>query len=142
MNTSHSGRHLILPIPPESDLIESIVSVCRANSIKTAVFTVMGSIVSATIGVYDQKQQVSVTHIEKTATEVVSCLGNVTQQNDSPVVTAKIVLADMTGSTTAGHLFSPTIVTHAEIAIQEIVDVTFKRTHDSETGLSTIEQLF
>ncbi|MFC1877294.1 PPC domain-containing DNA-binding protein [Thermodesulfobacteriota bacterium] len=109
---------------------------------KTAVFTVMGRIASATIGVYDQKQQVSVTHIEKTATEVVSCLGNVTQQDGSPVVTAKIILADMKGVTTAGHLFSQTIVTQAEMAIQEILDITLKRTHDSETGLSILKQPF
>lgn len=117
----YNDRHFIEAIPSGSDLIDAIVSICRENSIETAVFSVIGSVVSATIGVYDQKQEVYVTQIEKAATEVVSCLGNVTQQGGSPRVRSKIILADIQGNIAGGHLFSPTIVANGEISIQELI---------------------
>ena len=121
MNTFRNGKSMIESIPSGSDLIGFITRVCQKNVTQTARFSVIGSVSSATIGVYDQKQAVYVTHIEKTATELISCMGLITQQEGSPHVSAKIILADQQGNLTGGHLFSQTIVEHAQITIQELI---------------------
>ena len=121
LNTFCNGKSIIETIPSGSDLVDFIVSVCQKYITETALFSVTGSISSATIGVYDQKQQVYVTHIEKTATELISCLGMITQQAGSPHVSAKIILADQQGNLTGGHLFSQTVVADAQITIQELI---------------------
>jgi predicted DNA-binding protein with PD1-like motif len=103
------------------------------------VFTVIGSTMSAILGIYDPTQQVWVTHVEEKATEIVSCLGNVTRLDGSHHVTAKIILADHAGKVTAGHLISKTIVAQAEIMIQEVLGNPVTRKHNFETGLTLID---
>jgi uncharacterized protein len=121
LNSFCNGNSTIDSIPSGSDLIDFITRICQKNVMQTARFSVIGSVSSATIGVYDQKQQVYVTHIEKTATELISCLGMITQQEGLPHVNAKIILADQQGNLTGGHLFSQTIVAHAQITMQELM---------------------
>jgi len=123
LNSFCNGKSMLDSIPFGSDLIDFITRICQKNIMQTARFSVIGSVSSATIGVYDQKQQVYVTHIEKTATELISCLGMITQREGLPHVSAKIILADQQGNLTGGHLFSQTIVAHAQIAMQELIDL-------------------
>ena len=117
-NEYSPGKRFLLCLPSGGDLIPSITKICREKRIVTAVFSVIGSVTSATVGVYDQKQQVFVTHLEKEATEILSCIGTVSQPNGSYRVKAKIILANQNGQVTGGHLFSKTIVSEAELDIQ------------------------
>jgi predicted DNA-binding protein with PD1-like motif len=115
------GRCFFESIPTDSDLIDYIKTQCLNQSIQTAGFTVMGTVTFATIGVYDPKQQVYVTHVEKKATEVISCIGHLTRNEGKAQVAAKIILAGQQGELTGGHLFAPTLVQKAEIDLQELI---------------------
>ena len=114
------GPRFIRPIPRGTDLIRFIRAVCREKGIETASFWILGSVSTATIGVYDPKQQVFVTHIEKEATEIISCMGHLSQTQGSSRVTAKIILATSNGHLTGGHLFPDTLAYHAELDIQSL----------------------
>jgi predicted DNA-binding protein with PD1-like motif len=120
-NTYRPGKRYFVDLPENSDIISFIKKTCFHKGIESASFTITGSVSFATIGVYDQKQQVYVTHIEKTASEILSCIGNVSPLKGDPNVTAKIILADQRGRLTGGHLFSETMVLHAELDIQELL---------------------
>jgi predicted DNA-binding protein with PD1-like motif len=126
-NEYRLGRHLFISLPAGSELISALNAFCKTKEIKSACFSIIGTVSFATIGVFDPKQLVFVTHVEKTATEMLSCMGNITPIKGTPQVTAKIILADQQGRLTGGHLFSETIVSHAEIDIQELWGEPLKR---------------
>jgi hypothetical protein len=117
------------------DLITSITDFCIESSVRMATFSVIGSVSSVTMGAYDQKQQVYVTSIQEAHLEVVTCMGNVSLMDGEPVVHAHIVLGDLQGKTTGGHLFSETILYAGEIDLQELTGKSMERAHDDTTGL-------
>jgi len=100
-----------------------------------AIFSIIGAVSSVTIGSYDQKQQVYVSHFEKAPLEILTCTGNISLKEGNPVAHAHIVLCDEEGKTTGGHLFSDTIVFAAEIELQELIGNTLERVYDKNTGL-------
>lgn len=100
-----------------------------------ATFSVIGAVSSATIGAYDQKQQVYVTSKEEAPLEIVSCIGNVSLKDGKPFIHAHILLADEQGKTIGGHLFSETIIYAGEINLQELTGKPMERTYDNDTGL-------
>jgi predicted DNA-binding protein with PD1-like motif len=115
------GRHVVGPLPEQKDLIEAIETVCRQNAIVRATFSISGSVSSAMIGVFDQVQEVHVTHLENNATELLLCQGTFAATGAKPNVRAKIILADQQGQLTGGHLFSDTIIHDADIDLQELL---------------------
>ena len=129
------GRIFAGRLPHGVDLINSIEKFCKKASIQMAAFSVIGAVSSATIGAYDQKQQVYVTVKEDAALEIVSCIGNVSIKDGQPFIHAHIVLADEQGKTIGGHLFSETIIYAGEINLQELTGKPMERTYDNDTGL-------
>jgi predicted DNA-binding protein with PD1-like motif len=115
------GKHVVGPLPEQKDLIDAIEMVCRQNAIVRATFSVSGSVSSAMIGVFDQVQEVHVTHLENNATELLFCQGTFAATGGKPCVRAKVILADQQGQLTGGHLFSDTIIHDAEIDLQELL---------------------
>ena len=130
-----TGRYLVGRLPHGEDLLQSIERICESYGIRMATFTLIGAVSSATIGAYDQKQQVYVTMKKDTPLEIVTCLGNVSLKEGQPFVHAHILLGDEAGSTLGGHLFSETLIYAGEIHIQELIGAPLNRTYDETTGL-------
>ena len=129
------GRIFVGRLPHGGDLINSIEEFCKKALIQMATFSVIGAVSSATIGAYDQKQQVYVTSKEEAPLEIVSCIGNVSLKDGKPFIHAHILLADEQGKTIGGHLFSETIIYAGEINLQELTGKPMERTYDNNTGL-------
>ena len=129
------GRRFLGRLPHGKDLITSIEDFCKASSIQMATFSVIGAVSSATLGAYDQKQQVYATFTQEEPHEIVSCTGNVSLLDEKPVVHAHIVLGNLEGKTIGGHVFSETIIYAAEIDLQELTGTPLERTYDDTTGL-------
>lgn len=130
------GRFLAGRLLCNHDLIASIQDFCQTFSIQMATFSIIGAVSSATIGAYDQTQQVYVTAVEDAPFEIITCVGNVSLKDNAPFVHAHIVLGNMHGKTIGGHLFSKTIVFAAEISLQELSGNPLERAYDQTTGLS------
>jgi len=116
------GRCIQDKLPNGSDLITEIIDLCNYCSIKKGRFCAIGRVQTATIGVYDQSQEVYVTHLEEQATEVLFCRGTIDTRNEESPVIAKILLADQQGQLTGGHLFSGTIIQEIQIDLQEMIE--------------------
>lgn len=129
------GRRFVGRLPHGKDLIASIEDFCIESAIQMATFSVTGTVSSATMGAYDQKQQVYVTFTENSAMEVVTCVGNVSLKDQAPVIHAHIVLGDEHGKIIGGHLFSDTILFAGEMDLQELVGKPMERIYDRTTGL-------
>jgi predicted DNA-binding protein with PD1-like motif len=129
------GRRFVGRLPHGKDLITSIEDFCKASSIKMAIFSVIGAVSSATLGAYDQKQQVYATFTQDGPLEIVSCTGNVSLLDQDPVIHAHVVLGTLEGKTIAGHIFSETILYAGEIDLQELTGIPLERAYDDTTGL-------
>ena len=129
------GRRLLGRLPHGKDLITSIENFCTASDIQAATFSVIGAVSSATIGAYDQKQQIYVTFTENVPMEVVTCVGNVSLKDQAPVIHAHIVLGDERGKIIGGHLFSETVLYAGEMDLQELIGKPLERVYDRTTGL-------
>ena len=129
------GRRFLGRLPHGKDLIASIEDFCIESSIQMATFSVIGAVSSATIGAYDQKQQVYVTFTEKMPMEVITCVGNVSLKDQAPVIHARIVLGDEHGKIMGGHLFSETLLYAGEMDLQELIGKPLDRVYDRTTGL-------
>lgn len=130
-----NGRIFTGRLPHGVDLVQSIEDFCKDASINMATFSLIGALSSITIGSYDQKQQVYVSFSKNAHLEILSCTGNVSIKDGSPMVHAHIVLADIDGKTFGGHLFSESIIFAGEIKIQELSGEQLERKYDTTTGL-------
>ena len=135
MSEFKAGRLLLGRLPYRNDLIAALEGFCADHSIQTAIFSIIGSVTSATLGSYDQNQQVYVTFNKVEALEIVHCAGNVSLRNGKPAVHAHAVFADINGHTLGGHIFSETIVYAGEIYVQELLGQPLSREYDKDTGL-------
>lgn len=129
------GRCLLGRLPHGKDLVGAVEDFCVNHSLQTAVFSIIGAVTSATLGAYDQKQQVYVTLQKRGPLEIVHCTGNVSLKNGKPTVHAHGVFADIHCQTMGGHVFSETEVFAGEIYIQELLGTSMARTYDEQTGL-------
>lgn len=129
------GRRILGRLPHGEDLITFIELYCRHAAIQTASFSVIGSVSSCTLGVFDQTQQVYVTSKEKEPFEITACTGNVSLKDGDPIVKAHAVLGNAKGKIIGGRLFSETLVFEGEIDLQELIGDPLTRSYDQKTGL-------
>lgn len=134
-STFERGRCILGRLPHGKDLVKTIEEFCAQNSIQTGVFSVIGAVMSVTLGSYDQDQQVYVTVKKEEPFEIVHCTGNVSLKDGKVAVHAHAVLADIDGRTIGGHIFSETVVYAGEIYIQELLGKPLEREYDNTTGL-------
>ena len=134
------GHFFLGSLPHGKDLITSVEDFCKETSIRMAVFSIIGSVSSVTLGCYDQKQQVYVISNEKAPFEIISCTGNISIKNGNPFVHAHIVLSNEQDKIIGGHLFSETIIFAGEINLQTLKGKPLERAYDYKTGLMLFEE--
>jgi predicted DNA-binding protein with PD1-like motif len=130
-----TGRCFLGRMDHGADLITAVEGFCMEKKLETAVFSMIGALTSATLGAYDQKQQVYVTCKKDGPLEIVHCTGNVSFKEGKTMVHAHAVLADMHGTGMGGHLFSESRIFAGEIFIRELVGPRLNREYDEQTGL-------
>ena len=130
-----SGRCLLGRLPHQKDLVTAVEAFCVDHGLQMAVFSIIGAVTSATLGSYDQKQQVYVTFKKDEPLEIVHCTGNVSLKDSKPTVHAHGVFADINGKALGGHIFSETVIYAGEIYIRELLGTPMAREYDEQTGL-------
>jgi len=96
---------------------------------------VVGCVSLATLGTYDQQQQVYVTESASGPLEIACCTGNASLSGGKTLVHLHAVLADDQGRISGGRLFPETTVFAAEFHLHEILGPTLDRRYDPATGL-------
>jgi predicted DNA-binding protein with PD1-like motif len=129
------GRWLLGRLPHGKDLVAAVEDFCGGHSVQTGIFSIIGAVASATLGAYDQRQQVYVTVQKSGPLEIVHLTGNVSLKNGKSTVHAHGVFADIDCQTVGGHVFSETLVFAGEIFLQELLGPPMVRTYDEGTGL-------
>jgi predicted DNA-binding protein with PD1-like motif len=115
------GRLFFHPLPPADALFDAIADACRHRAIPVGTFSLTGTLSCVTMGTFDQKQQVYVTHTETGSLEIVSCTGIIRFQDGEPSLSATVLVSDLTGKISGGRLFAPARGEAVDLALQELI---------------------
>ena len=98
------NRMFFIKLEPNDDLLDSLTKAVSAHSIQTGFFTMIGALKTANFGYYllDQKKYKTLTM--KAPFEIVSCSGNVSLKDGTPMIHAHLIVADQKGLAFGGHL--------------------------------------
>jgi len=131
-----TGRTYLFKLPKGKDLLEALADFCHDNQVKCGIVSVIGSVANATIGYYDQTKK----RYEKTTInaplELLSLSGNISIQDNRPMVHAHVMLSDGEYNVTGGHLMLGTKIHVCEAYVQEIVGEPKVRRTDKVTKLA------
>jgi len=131
-----TGRTYLFRLPKGKDLLEELIDFCHDNQVKCGIVHVIGSVSNATLGYYDQSKKKFEKMVYDHELELVSCSGNISIQDNRPIVHAHAVLADEENTTIGGHLLPGTKIFVCEAYIQELVGEPKVRRSDKVTKLA------
>ena len=131
-----TGRTYLFRLPKGKDLLEELIDFCHDNQVKCGIVHVVGSVVNATLGYYDQTKKKYDKKVFDEELELVSLNGNISIQDNRPIVHAHAVFSDKEFHTVGGHLLPGTKIFVCEAYIQEIVGDAKVRRSDKVTKLS------
>lgn len=131
------GQTMIGRIEKGQDLLSALTELCRKENIRLGCFSLLGSVMCARLGYYNQvtKKYIEKIHIDA-RWEIVSCSGNISIKDSEISVHAHVILSDDQGRCYGGHLLPGTKIFSAEYCIQELTGGELQRKFDQDTGLS------
>ncbi len=130
-----TGRVFFVRVEHDAELIQFIKNLAIEQKISVAAFTAIGAFKSAVLGYYDQQTHQYTDHEVNQPSELVSCIGNISIKDGTPIVHAHAVLSGPNGNAKGGHLKTGTVFA-AEIHMFELRGDTVERKLDIVTGLS------
>ena len=131
-----TGRTYIFKLSKGKDLLEALADFCHDNQVKCGIVSVIGSVANATIGYYDPaKKRYEKTVINQTL-ELLNLTGNISIQDNRPMVHAHVTLADEEYNVIGGHLMLGTKIYVCEAYVQELVGEPKVRRTDKVTKLA------
>lgn len=132
-----TGRTYLFKLPKGKDLLEELIDFCHDNQVKCGIVSVVGSVSNATIGYYDQTKKKFEKSLFDEELELVNLTGNISIQDNRPMVYAHVTLADNEHNVVGGRLMAGTKIFVCEAYIQELVGDPKVRRNDKVTKLNT-----
>ncbi len=132
-----TGRTYLFKLPKGKDLLETLIDFCHDNQVKCGIVSVVGSVSNATIGYYDQSKKKFEKSLFDEELELVNLTGNISIQDNRPMVYAHVTLADNEHNVVGGRLMAGTKIFVCEAYIQELVGDPKVRRADKVTKLNT-----
>lgn len=138
MNWEKSLDRIVIRFDKGDNLLENLERVIELVGIQNAKVSGIGSFLEAEIGFYQlNEKKYKKTKLSKTH-EVVSLLGNISQDNKSPFIHLHTVLTDENFQAKGGHLFFAIVGATLEVIIEEFDDE-LERVMDDEIGLKLLD---
>lgn len=131
-----TGRTYLFKLPKGKDLLDSLADFCHDNQVKCGIVSVVGSVANATVGYYDQAKKKYDKKVINEPLELLNLTGNISIQDNRPMVHAHVTLADKDYHVIGGHLMLGTKTYVCEAYVQEIVGEPKVRRMDKVTKLS------
>jgi uncharacterized protein len=123
-------------LPMNHDLLEAITQAFRERSVRKAAFNAIGALSHCTIAYYDHIARQYRSHTFDGLTEIVSCMGNVSEKDGDIFVHAHIILAGEDFGCVGGHLAAGSSIFAAELYGMPVSGVVPVRAYDDPTGLA------
>lgn len=120
------------------EIIESLLGICRAEGIKSAVFTGIGGCSNAELQTFIPEEGAFETETLKGMLELINITGNiVSDEEDRLFHHTHAVFSYKQGEEhrmSAGHIRSSVVLYTAEIELRPVTDGVIRRKYDPETG--------
>lgn len=129
------GDKIVLRLDKDDEIIESIMSVAKAEKIKLASVTGIGGTDNVTVGVFNMDKKAYDQFTFTDTHEVTSLVGNINTMNGEEYTHLHITLAGKNGNIVGGHLLKCVISLTAEIFIT-VIDGTVDRKRDTELQIN------
>ena len=133
---SLTGRTYIFKLSKGKDLLEALADFCHDNQVKCGIVSVIGSVANATIGYYDPAKKRYEKTVINQPLELLNLTGNISIQDNRPMVHAHVTLADEEYNVIGGHLMLGTKIYVCEAYVQELVGEPKVRRTDKVTKLA------
>jgi uncharacterized protein len=131
-----TGRKIMGRLPMGSDLLKSLVKICREKDIKLGEVRGIGALAHTRLAYFDQTTRMYETLEFEHDMEISSMLGNISLQGTKPIVHVRLIMADEKGRSFGGQLVPGCEVYGLEYVIEEYKsEARFERSFDEETGL-------
>lgn len=128
---------LVLRLDPGEEICETIMEVCRLESVALAAVSGIGAGDRAEIGIYDTASQKFMSKTFEEPFEIVSIAGNVTEMDGEVYLHLHSTLADSRLRTWSGHLKGCRISATGEIILHTFSGAA-GRVYDAQTGLNIL----
>ncbi len=121
------GRVILAKVLPDEDLIDAIKEMVMSYKIISGLVNVIGALKKATLGFFDlHKKEYHFKSFEESF-ELISCMGNITYNQDEPIIHLHVNLGREDLSVIGGHLSQPSIISiTAEVYVLEIKKKIFR----------------
>ena len=133
-----TGRTFAGSLDYDSDLLESINTICLENNIRSGFINIIGAVSTLKLGYFkqDKKEYVYLDDVRyQNPLEIASCSGNISIKEEKPFAHLHIIGSDRDGNCFGGHLMPGTKIYAAEFFIQETLGEELVRALDPTTKL-------
>lgn len=127
----------ILVLAKGEEVVASLLSYCRENSIYSASISGLGALSRARLALYDLSSKTYSRKDLISALELIVLNGNISKLKDEVTAHLHVALSDAEMNAFGGHLDSATVAATCEIIITEL-PVKITRKHDNDIGLNLI----
>lgn len=138
MEHRRTGERIIARLHRDDEIIGSLETLARAESIPAATFTGLGAVSEITLALYDTRERVYKETALREMLEIASMTGNISWLGDDPVIHAHGVVSRVDLSTAAGHIMRGIVSATLEVALQ-IHPVRVSRAMDPDVGLNLLD---
>jgi len=138
MDFIRKGKHFILRIDKNEEIVEILKKFCKDNKIKLGVITGIGAVNKAVIGLFKSDTKKFIKKEFNGDFEITALNGNITRMNDEEYLHIHVNIADDNFNTYGGHFSSGIVSGTCEIVITQI-DGEVLRKFNEETGLNLFE---
>lgn len=130
-----TGRTFIFKLPKGKDLLAELIDFCHDNQVKCGVVQVVGMVSNATIGFYNASKKQFDKKVINADLELVGLNGNISIQDNRPIVNAYATFANKEYHLIGGRLLPGTKIFVCEVFLQELVGEPKVRRSDKVTKL-------
>ena len=119
------------------EIVERLLEVCKAEGIKSAIFTGIGGCSKAELQTFIPKEGNFETETVEGMLELINVTGNIVSDNGQLFHHTHAVFSYKDGAEhkmAAGHIKSITVLYTAEIELRPVIGAIISRKHDPETG--------
>jgi len=131
------GTAYVLRLDKGEEIVETLKSFCRANSIKLASISGIGAVSPVTLGLFETGPKRYVADTLSGDFELSALSGNVTTMNGDVYVHLHAAVSDLQHQTYGGHLSSAVVSATVELIVMNI-DGTVDRAFSEEIGLNLL----
>ena len=129
------GGAIVARMDKGEEIVEQLTALVEKEQIALASVEAIAGLQELEFGIYDPVEHQYHPHHLSGFFEVISLLGNVTQQDGKPYLHLHVSVSDQTGQVQGGHLKYAVVGATCEMVLRPI-DGTVGRKHDEATGLN------